>query len=60
MTSMAPRRSHTIRIPRKKALPFGSLVSNPGIDATMREARGRTLPRFRDTDALLKDLKAGG
>ena len=31
----------------------------PETVAAMREARGRKLPRFKDVDALMKDLNAG-
>jgi DNA-damage-inducible protein J len=48
-----------VRIAREKALPFEPLVPNPETVAAMREARGRKLPRFKDVDALMKDLNAG-
>jgi DNA-damage-inducible protein J len=47
------------RIAREKALPFEPLVPNEETVAAMREARGGKLPRFKDVDALLKDLNAG-
>ena len=48
-----------VRIAREKALPFEPLVPNPETVAAMREARGGKLPRFKDVDALMKDLNAG-
>jgi len=48
-----------VRIAREKALPFEPLVPNPETVAAMREARKGKLPRFRDVDALMKDLNAG-
>jgi DNA-damage-inducible protein J len=47
------------RIAREKALPFEPLVPNEETVAAMRGARSRKLPRFKDVDALMKDLKAG-
>ena len=47
------------RIAREKALPFDPLVPNAETIATMREARGGKLPRFKNLDALMKDLNAG-
>jgi DNA-damage-inducible protein J len=47
------------RIAREKALPFEPLVPNEETVAAMREARSGKLPRFKDVDALLKDLNAG-
>lgn len=47
-----------IRIGREKTLPFEPLVPNRKTVTAMREARGRKLPRFRDVDALMKDLNA--
>jgi len=46
-----------VRIAREKALPFEPLVPNPEAIAAMREARKGKLPRFKDVDALMKDLK---
>jgi DNA-damage-inducible protein J len=48
-----------VRIAREKALPFEPLVPNPETVAAMREARKGKLPRFKDVDALMKDLNAG-
>lgn len=48
-----------VRIAREKALPFEPLVPNPETVAAMREARKDKLPRFKDVDALMKDLNAG-
>lgn len=48
-----------VRIAREKALPFEPLVPNPETVAAMREARKGKLSRFRDVDALMKDLNAG-
>jgi DNA-damage-inducible protein J len=47
------------RIAREKALPFEPLVPNEETVAAMREARSSKLPRFKDVDGLMKDLKAG-
>jgi len=47
------------RIAREKALPFEPLVPNAETVAAMREARGGKLPRFKNVDALMKDLNAG-
>jgi DNA-damage-inducible protein J len=47
------------RIAREKALPFEPLVPNEETVAAMREARSGKLPRFKDVDALMKDLNAG-
>ena len=47
-----------IRIGREKTLPFEPLVPTRKTVTAMREARGRKLPRFRDVDALMKDLNA--
>ena len=47
------------RIAREKALHFEPLVPNEETVATMREARSGKLPRFKDVDALMKDLNAG-
>jgi DNA-damage-inducible protein J len=47
------------RIAREKALPFEPLVPNAETVAAMREARRGKLPRFKDVDALMKDLNAG-
>jgi DNA-damage-inducible protein J len=46
------------RIAREKALPFEPLVPNAETIAAMREARRGQLPRFKDVDALMKDLNA--
>ena len=48
-----------VRIAREKALPFEPLVPNPETVAAMREARSGKLRRFKDVDALMKDLNAG-
>lgn len=48
-----------VRIAREKALPFEPLAPNPETLAAMREARKDKLPRFKDIDALMKDLNAG-
>jgi DNA-damage-inducible protein J len=48
-----------VRIAREKALPFEPLVPNSETVAAMREARGGKLPRFKDVNALMKDLNAG-
>jgi DNA-damage-inducible protein J len=48
-----------VRIAREKKLPFEPLVPNAETVAALREARGRKLPRFKDVDALMKDLNAG-
>src|SRR5262245_31174442 len=48
-----------VRIAREKALPFEPLVPNAETVAAMREARAGELPRFKDVDALIKDLNAG-
>jgi DNA-damage-inducible protein J len=47
------------RIAREKALPFEPLVPNEETVAAMREAQSRKLSRFKDVDALMKDLNAG-
>jgi len=47
------------RIAREKALPFDPLVPNAQTIAALREARAGGLPRFKDIEALLKDLNAG-
>ncbi|MBV8963539.1 MAG: type II toxin-antitoxin system RelB/DinJ family antitoxin [Hyphomicrobiales bacterium] len=47
-----------IRIAREKALPFEPLVPNAKTVAAMRRARKGKLPRFKDLDALMKDLNA--
>ena len=47
-----------IRIGRGKTLPCEPLVPNRRTVTAMREARGRKLPRFREVDALMKDLNA--
>jgi DNA-damage-inducible protein J len=47
------------RIAREKALPFEPLVPNEETVAAMREAGNGKLPRFKDVDALMKDLNAG-
>jgi DNA-damage-inducible protein J len=47
------------RIAREKALPFEPLVPNEETVAAMREARSGKLPRFKNVDALMKDLNAG-
>lgn len=47
------------RIAREKALPLEPLVPDEETVAAMREARRGELPRFKDVDALLKDLNAG-
>ena len=46
------------RIAREKALPFEPLVPNEETVAAMREARSGKLTRFKDVDALMKDLNA--
>ena len=48
-----------VRIAREKALPFEPLVPNSETVAAMREARSGKLRRFKDVDALMKDLNAG-
>lgn len=48
-----------VRIAREKALPFEPLMPNPETVAAMREARKGKPPRFKDVDALMKDLNAG-
>jgi len=48
-----------VRIAREKALPFEPLAPNPETVAAMREARKGKLPRFKDVDALMKDLNEG-
>ena len=48
-----------VRIAREKALPFEPLVPSPETVDAMREARRGKLPRFKDVDALMKDLNAG-
>ncbi|MBV9739849.1 MAG: type II toxin-antitoxin system RelB/DinJ family antitoxin [Hyphomicrobiales bacterium] len=48
-----------VRIAREKALPFDPLVPNAKTVAAMRQARKGKLPRFKDIDALMKDLNAG-
>ena len=48
-----------VRIAREKALPFEPLMPNPETVAAMREARRGKLRRFKDVDALMKDLNAG-
>ena len=47
------------RIAREKALPFEPLVPNAETVAAMREARSGKLLRFKNVDALMKDLNAG-
>jgi DNA-damage-inducible protein J len=47
------------KIAREKRLPFEPLVPNAKTVAAMREARSGKLPRFKDVDALMKDLNAG-
>lgn len=47
------------RIAREKALPFEPLVPNEETVAAMREARRGKVHRFKDIDALMKDLNAG-
>jgi DNA-damage-inducible protein J len=47
------------RIAREKALPFEPLVPNEETVTAMREARRGKMPRFKDVDALMKDLNAG-
>jgi DNA-damage-inducible protein J len=46
------------KIAREKALPFDPLVPNEDTIAAMREARRGGLPRFKNVNALLKDLNA--
>ncbi|MGH7101905.1 MAG: type II toxin-antitoxin system RelB/DinJ family antitoxin [Acetobacteraceae bacterium] len=48
-----------VRVAAEKRLPFEPLVPNEETIAAMREARGGKLPRFKDVDALMKDLNAG-
>ena len=52
-------RTTTVRIAREKALPFEPLAPNPETVAAMQKARRGKLPRFKDVDALMKDLNAG-
>ena len=47
------------RIAREKALPFEPLVPNAETVAAMREARSGKLLRFKNVDALMKDLNSG-
>jgi len=48
-----------VRVAAEKRLPFEPLVPNAETVAAMREARSGKLPRFKDVDALMKDLNAG-
>jgi len=48
-----------VRVAAEKRLPFEPLVPNEKTVAAMREARSGKLPRFKDVDALMKDLNAG-
>lgn len=48
-----------VRVAAEKRLPFEPLVPNAETVAAMREARSGKLPRFKDVNALMKDLNAG-